>query len=280
MPKNDNAFKVLFQRNPQQFLNRLLPGATVLEVLPTELPRESLYVDALLRIRYNRKEYIVHIEVQTKPDANMVGRILQYMGLIWVREQTVVLPIILYLDPTSTPDSPWQLDGPTGPVLNLHFATIKLWEQPVEDWLASGESAALAFAPLLKGATIDTLGQAADLLQRVADDAERSNALNYLIMFAIRRFGDELVTKYIKENLMLDQIMLESRWYQIVLGRGEQRGEQRMIQRVLEGRFETLSQDILDALKQADEATLEDVAFHAATDTIEQVRERLGLTTP
>jgi hypothetical protein len=53
-----------------------------------------------------------------------------------------------------------------------------------------------------------------------------------------------------------------------------------MIQRVLEGRFGALPPDILDALKQADEAMLEAVAMYATTDTIEQVRERRGIVPP
>lgn len=99
-------------------------------------------------------------------------------------------------------------------------------------------------------------------------------------MFAMRRFGEALVTQYIKENIMLDQFVVESEWYKIILERGEQRGEQRMAQRTLEGRFGTLSQDVLDALKLADEATLEAIVLHVTTDTIDQVRERLGLDAP
>ena len=271
----------------------LLPGAELLEVLPTELPRESLYADALLRVRIRGKIYIVHLEVQTGPDGMMFARILQYMGLVWLREKVPVLPIVLYLLPVTTPESPWQLDGPMGPINTLHYTVIKLWEQPVEEWLAGGVNAALIFAPLLKDATIETVGQAAELLGQLPDDAERGNALNYLVMFAIRRFSQQTVATYLKENMMLDQFVLESEWYNIILERGTKdglekgmaqgieqgiaRGEQRLAQRALERRHGALAPDIIAALEHAEEATLEDLVVNGATDTIEQVRERLGL---
>lgn len=68
MPRNDNAFKVMLRYHPEQYVQWLLPGATYLETLPTELPRESLYADALLRVRYQGKEYVLHIEIQTDAD--------------------------------------------------------------------------------------------------------------------------------------------------------------------------------------------------------------------
>jgi predicted transposase YdaD len=296
MPPNDNAFKVMLQLQPQQFLNLLLPGAILLEVLPTELPRESLYVDALLRVQLHDKIYIVHLEVQTGPDNTMMGRILHYMGLIWTREKVPILPIILYLVPTSTPESPWQLDGPMGPINTLYFNVIKLWEQPVEEWLTGGANAALIFTPLLKGATIESMAQAAELLGTIPGAAERDNALNYLVLFAIRKFGEQMVTQYIKEHAMLDTFIIESEWYQIILDRGTREGiekgkeqgkaqgiEQgerlmalRLARRSLESRFGSLSQEIAAALDGADEAILEEIVLNA-TEDLAQVRARLGI---
>ena len=54
-------------------------------------------------------------------------------------------------------------------------------------------------------------------------------------------------------------------------------GEQRMARLVLEGRFGPLSDDLLTALKAANEATLRERAGHIATETLQQVRTRPGL---
>jgi hypothetical protein len=171
------------------------------------------------------------------------------------------------------PASPWQVDGPDGPVVTLHFRSIKLWEEPVEEWLTAGEQAPLIFTPLLKGATLENVGAAATQIQGLPAPVERGRAINYLVLFAIRQFGRDAVLAYFKENAMLDTFITQSEWYQEIL----QCGELRMAQRVLEGRFGTVPEDILAALPQADEAASEAIVLHITTDTIDQVRERLGL---
>jgi hypothetical protein len=229
------------------------------------------------------EQYILHLEVQTDADASMPGRILQYFGWIWLRDKLPILPVVIWLFPVSVPASPWQVEGPEGPIVTLHFRSIKLWEEPVEEWLAAGELAPLIFTPLLKGATLASVGTAAEHIQALPDAAERGNAINYLVLFAIRQFGRDAVLAYFKENAMLDTFVTQSEWYQEILQRGEQRGEQsmaqRMAQRALEGRFGTAPEDILAALPQAEEATLEAIVLHITTDLLEQVRERLGLPT-
>jgi hypothetical protein len=50
-----------------------------------------------------------------------------------------------------------------------------------------------------------------------------------------------------------------------------------MTQVALEGRFGTLSADLLAALETASPETLEDIVAHISTDTLEQARARLGL---
>jgi hypothetical protein len=62
---------------------------------------------------------------------------------------------------------------------------------------------------------------------------------------------------------------LEDRWREEGMGQ--------MLQVVLESRFGPLSNDIVAALRTADEATLRAIGEHIVTDTLEQVRGRLGL---
>jgi predicted transposase YdaD len=321
MPQNDNAFKVMLKYHPEQFVQWLLPGAEYIEMLSGELPRESVYADALLRVRYQGKEYVLHIEIQTGADATIVWRLLQYLAYIGLQYKLTVLPVVIYLEPGTTAASPWHLDGPMGPIMAFHFSVIKLWEQPVEEWLRSGQTSLLIFTALLKDATLATVDVAIETIRQVADPVERTNALNYLILFAMRRFGEDVITNHIKEHPMLDEYIVQSEWYQYILRRGTEEGmkegmkkgldeglkkgldeglkkgldeglkkgldeglkkglnegERRMAQRALEGRFGTVSDDILAALPQADEATLEAIVMHIATDTLEQVRARLGL---
>ena len=62
-------------------------------------------------------------------------------------------------------------------------------------------------------------------------------------------------------------------------GKAEGKNEEmrRMARIALEGRFGPLSDDLLAALDQADEAICEAIVAHITTDTPEQVRARLGI---
>lgn len=54
-------------------------------------------------------------------------------------------------------------------------------------------------------------------------------------------------------------------------------GERRMAQAALEGRFGPLSQEMQASVNAADELVLQEIVAHVATETLEQVRGRLGL---
>ena len=51
-----------------------------------------------------------------------------------------------------------------------------------------------------------------------------------------------------------------------------------MAQLALEGRFGTLDEEMLAALRAADEAMLKALVAHITSDTPEQIRARLGLS--
>ncbi len=72
--------------------------------------------------------------------------------------------------------------------------------------------------------------------------------------------------------------MKESPLYPILTKEARVDGEREMAQIALEGRFKTVSEDVLTALKSADEATLRAIVANISTDTLEQIRARLGLS--
>ena len=80
---------------------------------------------------------------------------------------------------------------------------------------------------------------------------------------------------------MIDELLRESSLAELFIEEGIEEGERRMARRMtqaaLEGRFGSLSAEIVAAIAAADEATLLDIVAHAATETLEQVRARLGL---
>ncbi|GEM_PF-3321863 len=72
--------------------------------------------------------------------------------------------------------------------------------------------------------------------------------------------------------------MKESPLYPILTKEARADERREAIREVLEGRFGPVSDEIIQALKAADEATLKTVTALAGVDTLEQIRARLGLS--
>lgn len=287
MPANDNAFKLLVQYAPQQFVDRFFPGAVYVGTLPTELPREPLRADALLRVRYpaeNGEDYALHIEVQTGSDATMPLRLCTYALLAMARDHVKVISRVIYLEKCATPSTPWRVAGPDGTIIEYHFQVIKLWEESVDDWLASGQVGLLPFVPFLKGATVASLDQVIAELEAIVEPVQRSSSLYYTIAFAKRTFGPDVINDYLRRNEMLDTFLRESPFYQEILAEGEKTGELRGLREsviaLVRQRFSAIVQEAEARLAHIDEPEqLRELVVQVATAPDEAaVRQALGMS--
>ena len=81
--------------------------------------------------------------------------------------------------------------------------------------------------------------------------------------------------------MLLDKLAEGSEAVEVWREQGREQGRQQeartLTQESLEGRFGVLQGDIVAALKRADEATLRALIRHVSSETMEQVRQRLGL---
>lgn len=80
-----------------------------------------------------------------------------------------------------------------------------------------------------------------------------------------------MLVDLIKESGLADE------WIAQGVAQGEQRATREAARIAIEGRFGSLSEDLLAAIQQADAAPLLDLLAHISTETLEQVRARLGL---
>lgn len=77
---------------------------------------------------------------------------------------------------------------------------------------------------------------------------------------------------------MLDELLRESSFYDVVYEEGKAEGVLEGLRAVLESRFGVLPTDMLAALAALDQPTLMELLRHAASDTLEQLRGRVGLS--
>jgi predicted transposase YdaD len=239
---NDSAFKILLDAHPEQFVQRFLPGAQYLQSLSIELPiSDPLRADGLLLYQRGEQRAVLHLEVQTASDKEMPERLCLYNQLVRRREQVPVHSLVLYLERTTTPAPPWQDVGPDGEILTFHYRVVKLWEEPVEEWLNAGMVNLLPFVPLLKGATLESVDLAVEQIVQQSANPERGTAIDLLLMFAGRAFGKASISEFVRRHPMLDSYFKESPWYQMVEEQGEKKGLHEAIEGILARRFPSLA---------------------------------------
>src|SRR2546423_7862639 len=81
----------------------------------------------------------------------------------------------------------------------------------------------------------------------------------------------------LRRNVMLGDLWKESSLAEALADRWREVAMALMLQVVLESRFGPLSEDIVAALRTTDEATLRAIGERIMTDTLDEVRGRLGL---
>jgi len=247
---------------------------------------------------------LIHIELQVKVDRTMRQRLLEYNVRLMQRDQLPVRSVVVFLRPArGVPQSPLLV--PWGGTENLRFTfdVVRLWQIPREQVLGTDDPALWPLASLMAGATPAVIAEVASRIERAAlPRAEQGELIGILATLAGVRFARDVVAEAIRSNPMIREILHESSFAALlrdegrvqgkeegrvqgkeegrVQGKEEGRveGERKLAQVALEGRFGPLTTDLVTALQTADEATLLAVVAHVSSDTLEQIRGRLGLS--
>lgn len=85
------------QAAPQDFDSLVLPGAVLVEEMPTEVLSRNIYVDALHKVLLNGAPMLLHLEFQTKGDREMAQRLLEYNVLATCKYKLPVCSCVLYI---------------------------------------------------------------------------------------------------------------------------------------------------------------------------------------
>ena len=272
----DQALKRLLLRAHNGFLALIAPGVTFRGELSPELPAAGRQADLVWEVERPDGGYgALHIELQTKSDAEIGERLAEYAIRPWRRDHLPVYSIVVYLRPSEhLPQSPFVVDWMGSERLRYAYDVIRLWEIPADRILASANVALWTLAGLLAGASVDsTIGVARQIVSAPLPQAEQSELTEPLITLASVRLPRRQLLSAGRRYPMIDEIIRES-------GLAEEFREEGMrdiLRSVLEGRHGPLSQDIVAALNAADAERLREIARHAGTDSLDELRARLGL---
>ncbi len=120
---------------------------------PYELKHWTLEVDALLEVKVNGQDMLLHLEFQTYHDPEMDERLLRYNVLARSEHKIPVLSCVIYLlKDGEAPSSPLSWSLPNGQkVLEFHYQSIELAALSPGDLLQSDQPGLLPLLPLTKG---------------------------------------------------------------------------------------------------------------------------------
>lgn len=225
----DTAFKDLAEQAPELLL-RLVgafpPGATV-RLLPREVSAPARVPDQPYEVIGPDAHFIANVEAQTRYDGAMAGRYVDSSVPLWNTHRLPIRNYVLVLTPRGMPAEPvTTLTIEAGDLrLTVSFQIVRLWELSAVEALALGEALLLPFVPLMAGGKAE-LEQGAQALLALPDEPQRMRlALHFVMLSGLRYTLAEIyeVLRRIEAMISLESLE-ESSFYQMILGKGEDRG--------------------------------------------------------
>jgi predicted transposase YdaD len=233
----DDAFKELAERDPAALL--LLLGVlqpdepAQVTVLSRELRAAKQIADQIYLVKTTASERLIHIEAQTRWEAALPERVLDYALLIWIsyERQYPVESYVLLLTPHRLPEHPpTSLSLTAGSLqVSIHYHLVRLWDLPADDVLALRRDQLLPFVPLMKG-DLEELSRSAQYLHQVADEQERAAlTLHWFVLAGLRYNTEALLTILRRKDMYgipLGQLE-ESSGYQYLFQRAQEKGREK-----------------------------------------------------
>ncbi len=256
----DDAIKRLFREHPQDFVSWLVKDAIYRGAVSGELKNRTRHTDILVDIvqHETQKEGLLHAEIQSKDDENIVDRLLEYNLLATLTYRKPVISFLILLRPMP--------DAPESPLITslfdeieiwrFHYVVIRLWEIAAEEMLHSGLIGLLPLVPLTKGGTKQEL-----LLTTVAElvAAKEYDLLALAKVVASLIMKGKIEQETLERMFAMYQSILEDSWvYQEIMQQGMEKGiekgldkglaqgEQRALLAIIQKRFP----DILEIARE------------------------------
>jgi predicted transposase/invertase (TIGR01784 family) len=270
----DDTLKTLVRTSPQAFVDWIAPGARFVGERRCELKNWKLEVDSLLDVMVGEELMLLHIEFQSRNDAEMGDRLLRYNVLIRGEYKLPVLSCVIYLFRVGTIQrSPWIWRLPTGHEVNrFQFVDIEMFELAPQDLLHIGQPGLLPLLPLTRGgATREVVTEMLDRLVP-SEHRELTSIGCALATLIFQRLNTAELGWFRRRISMIDDLLRESPFYQWILEEGEEKGlEKGRLQELRNSviRFVRARYPALEELAEKQVASCEDI------ERLDQLRTNL-----
>ncbi len=255
----DDMLKRMFTANPQHFLNWLVPGATLLHELSTELKTTAtrdLLADILYAILWKGKKIILHIEFQRRGDKQMGERLWKYNTTTTINSGLDVLSVVIYLrKERKIEEPPYVRKSPDGEPLHIFaYKAFKLWELPAELFLEPDMEGLLPLVTLARD------GKRREIVDRMIEGLIASNKtdlLGFAYTFASLAFTKAGESEWLIERFAMYKKELEDSWaYQKILREGREQGIHNTLINFISTRYPLLvdlAKEQINLIRNADE---------------------------
>ena len=203
----DDTCRFLAEHFSADFASWLLGTPVMMtELQPSELSLDPIRADALIFLESD--ESILHIEFQTLPKDNVPFRVTDYRLRGYRRDPTKLMQqVVIYLKQTASPlvyQTSFTMER-----TRHEFEVIRLWEQPASLFLQY--PGLIPFAALGQSADAqETLRQAAQRVDQIADPATQANLMAASGILAGLKLEEEVIYRILRRDIMQESTVYRS----------------------------------------------------------------------
>ena len=222
----------------------LPPPAGPWQLLDRELSSDPLHADSVILLPEAGAEEVVpilHLEFQTRPDAAIAERMLEYWIRLHRRFRRPIRQVVIHLKPTASPLA--RIEELVIDTTRHRFTSLRLWELEAAPLLA--DPALLPLAVLTRpgeGPPEQMLSQVRQRLQAIPDPDQRRRITSGCQLLAGLTFPQDAIQRFLAMSILEDSSV-----YQFIVSKGLAEGRELGLQQGLE---EGLEQGLEKGLKQ------------------------------
>lgn len=296
----DQSLRRVAQLFPVEWVHFVLSDdtATYLGPAQIELANEPpLQMDTLFHVEVDGEECLIDLEAQAEADKKMGWRLYKYAARASSIFDLPVISVVLWLEKHGrVPTSPFEIRVGKRLLGTWYYVGIEVYNLRATDLLAKGEHmpGILPLLPFTRGGeTVEAIESAGQLIQRETSGDNQVALATLLGVLASRKIGHEtamtLVRRWVMSNDLLESSPLYQVWMQEWLeknrgkweeeGReeGREEGMRESALLMLRSRFGALPPEVEQAINRADRSTLAAFTPFAVSESLEQLRVRLGV---
>ncbi len=299
MGEVDQGIKFLLQVDASNMLAHVVPGLHIERPLPSEVTASpQLLPDTLFRGTYQGVPCIIDLEVQLHGDPDMPRRMYEYAARISTQYKEPVLSVVLWLEKGrgAIPEPLYAVWIGGFLVGTWSYISIKLFEVPARDIISSGVIGLLPLVPFTRDVDLHVVEDAARTV--LSQAPPQTNELeSVLALFGARNYGVDPILDLFRRIGMNTEIIEQSPLFQMLTQKvvdqakfeakaegkaegveeGKLAGMRALAVVLLEAHFGALDAEVHAAINTADAAKMQEIVLHFDKESLEQLRQRLGL---